>query len=175
MKKLISFVFFMALICSSVVCKPAEGNAVTGLKGALTVTPGADGLYLKFDCSKVPQWKRVRIWVRDIEEWQTNYFMKFDSNVSECVYPFVEKDKKYQIWVTAYGENWNWITETWTDWENPDREWFEVTATGGVGNCRANCSDAAYYNHEIYLTYLSEIYPAVFKSKKITGRSGKIS
>lgn len=120
-KHLFLFLSVLLLVCS---CKQNSSPK----KPSFTVSSENDGFHVSINCDS--KYKHTLIKVLDIEEGKYNFDCEFDGT-KDSVYPFVEKDKKYEILVYLYeddGED-NWIKEYYVGS-------VDITAAGGLGDAK---------------------------------------
>ncbi len=112
----------------------------------VTVTPKYNGLYITKSHDSV--WDHVAIHVLDKSVGRENVRIATDASSSTFLYPFVQKDHEYEVWLTVQSEANNWYYSDFKDMK------VTVTAKGGKGNYWVSHSD--YY-------YDSPTYSIVFK------------
>ena len=114
----------------------------------VSVTPKYNGLYI--EKSHDPVWDHVAIHVKDKSVGRENVRIATDATSNAFLYPFVQKDHEYEVWLTVQSETNSW---KWATFENMK---ITVTALGGKGNYWVSHSDDDYYYH-------SPTYSIVFK------------
>lgn len=112
----------------------------------ITVTPKYNGLYITKAHDSV--WDHVAIHVLDKSVGRENVRIATDASSSTFLYPFVQKDHEYEVWLTVQSEANSWYYSDFRDMK------VTVTAKGGKGNYWVSHSD--YY-------YDSPTYSIVFK------------
>lgn len=114
----------------------------------LTVIPKYNGLYI--EKSHNPVWDHVAIHVKDKTDGRENVRIATNADSNKFLYPFVQKDHEYEVWLTVQSESNGWTSSDFSDMK------VTVTALGGKGNYWVSHSAADYYYH-------SPTYSIVFK------------
>ncbi len=124
----------------------------------LSVTPKYNGLYIEKSHDYV--WDHVAIHVYDETIGKENVRIVTDAYGKKFLYPFVEKNHEYRVWLTVQAEQANWYYSDFKDIG------VKVKAVGGKGNYWVSHSDY-YYDSQSYsvvfddLTFAYPILPGV--------------
>lgn len=115
---------------------PYNGYKDTSSDCTVTVTPRYDGLYITKAHDLV--WDHVSIRVKDKALNIENIRITTNASSNEFLYPFVQKDHEYEVWLTVQSETQNWHYSDFGDMK------VTVTALGGKGNYWVSQSDYRY-------------------------------
>ena len=118
----------------------------TSSKCKVTVIPKYNGLYIEKSHNSV--WDHVAIHIRDKAEDRENVRIATDAVSNAFLYPFVQKDHEYEVWLTVQSEANNWYYSDFRDMK------VSVTAVGGKGN---------YWVSQSGYSYDSPTYSIVFE------------
>lgn len=102
----------------------------------VTVTPRYDGLYITKSHDSI--WDHIAIHVRDKTIGKENVRITTDALSDKFLYPFVQKNHEYEVWLTVQSEAKNWHYSDFKDMK------VTVTALGGKGNYWVSHSDYRY-------------------------------
>ncbi len=102
----------------------------------VSVTPKYNGLYIEKSHDAV--WDHVAIHVMDKSVGRENVRIVTNAASNAFLYPFVQKDHEYEVWLTVQSESQNWHYSDFGDMK------VTVTALGGKGNYWVSKSDYSY-------------------------------
>lgn len=102
----------------------------------VSVTPKYNGLYIEKSHDAV--WDHVAIHVMDKSVGRENVRIVTNAASKAFLYPFVQKDHEYEVWLTVQSESQNWHYSDFGDMK------VTVTALGGKGNYWVSKSDYSY-------------------------------
>ena len=134
MKKLSVLFFLLVISGMTLACKDVNnskpdkvktGKAVKGIDDQLTVTPRSDGLLIQLNAQE--EWKHISFCVRDVtnkdaDEWHEKIEVEVpvtttsNSVKGELLFPFTEKNRNYEVWITHSGNN----EDEFADWADEE-------------------------------------------------------